>query len=160
MDLIPKPDQVVSAAGNVAHMVFYGGLADLRPMPRTLIDDGTLRELYYYRPAKVRRAGRPGAPGHATGRAGAALRPPARLLGRRTLRHQNGRPTYLLDYGQISFNDRNLGLEFWVEEVLPAAIPAVCEHAGGRPVHVIGWSLGGIFSLLPPRTRPTCRSPR
>ena len=31
MDLIPKPDQVASAASNVAHKVFYGGLADLRP---------------------------------------------------------------------------------------------------------------------------------
>ena len=51
MDLIPKPDQVVSAAGNVAHRLVYGSLADLRPMPRTLIDDGTLREVYHYRPA-------------------------------------------------------------------------------------------------------------
>ena len=51
MDLIPKPDQVVSAASNVAHKMLYGGLADLRPMPRTLIDDGTLREVYHYRPA-------------------------------------------------------------------------------------------------------------
>ena len=42
MDLIPKPDQVASAASNVAHKVLYGGLADLRPMPRTLIDDGPL----------------------------------------------------------------------------------------------------------------------
>ena len=33
MDLIPKPDQVVAAAGNVAHKLLYGGLADLRPMP-------------------------------------------------------------------------------------------------------------------------------
>ena len=52
MDLIPKPDQVVSAAGNVAHRVVYGGLADLRPMPRTLIDEGTLREVYHYRPSR------------------------------------------------------------------------------------------------------------
>ena len=51
MDLIPKPDQVVAAAGNVAHTLLYGGLADLRPMPRTLIDDGELREVYHYRPA-------------------------------------------------------------------------------------------------------------
>ena len=50
MDLIPKPDQVVAAAGNVAHTLLYGGLADLRPMPRTLIDDGELREVYHYRP--------------------------------------------------------------------------------------------------------------
>ena len=51
MDLIPKPDQVVSAVANVAHILFFGGLADLRPMPRTLIDDGMLREVYHYRPA-------------------------------------------------------------------------------------------------------------
>ena len=60
MDLIPKPDQVVSAASNVAHAVLYGGLADLRKMPRTLIDDGTLRELYHYRPVgKVKEDGDP-----------------------------------------------------------------------------------------------------
>src|SRR5688572_33134884 len=51
MDLVPKPDQVVAAASNVAHKLLYGGLADLRPMPRTLIEDGELREVYHYRPA-------------------------------------------------------------------------------------------------------------
>src|SRR3546814_17863122 len=50
MDLIPKPDQVVSAAGNVAHKMLYGGVADLRKMPRTLIDEGMLRQVYPYRP--------------------------------------------------------------------------------------------------------------
>ena len=47
MDRIPKPDQVVAAASNVAQKVLYGGLADLRPMPRTLIDEGELREVYH-----------------------------------------------------------------------------------------------------------------
>ena len=42
VDRIPKPDQVVAAASNVAQKVLYGGLADLRPMPRTLIDEGEL----------------------------------------------------------------------------------------------------------------------
>ena len=71
MDLIPKPDQVVSAAGNVAHRLVYGGLADLRPMPRTLIDEGTLREVYHYRPGRARpRARRPGPAGDPAGGAG------------------------------------------------------------------------------------------
>jgi polyhydroxyalkanoate synthase len=39
-------------------------------------------------------------------------------------------------------------MEHWVSEVLPEAIREVSRHAGGRPVHLIGWSLGGIFSLL------------
>ena len=59
-----------------------------------------------------------------------------------------GRPTYLVEYGRVSFKDRNLGMEHWIDEVVPTAIREVSAHAGGRPVHVIGWSLGGIFALL------------
>ena len=87
MDLIPKPDQVVAAAGNVAHTLLYGGLADLRPMPRTLIDDGELREVYHYRPAAdVAADRRPGAAGEPARRAVAVLRPAARLLAGRAPR--------------------------------------------------------------------------
>ncbi|MDN4174623.1 alpha/beta fold hydrolase [Nocardioides sp. SOB77] len=148
MDLVPKPDQVVSAAGNVAHKVLYGGLADLRPMPRTLIDEGMMRELYHYRPrATVREQGDPvllvtplAAPAICFDlRRGCSL--VEHLL-------STGRPTYLVEYGQVSFRDRSLGMEHWVEDVVPAAIREVSRHAGGRPVHVVGWSLGGIFTLL------------
>jgi polyhydroxyalkanoate synthase len=148
MDLIPKPDQVASAASNVAHKVLYGGLADLRPMPRTLIDDGPLREVYHYRPQKQVRA---------TGDPVLLVTPLAAPATCYDLRRdcslvehfvKAGRPTYLVEYGEISFRDRNLGMEHWVDEVVPEAIRAVSEHAGGRPVHVIGWSLGGIFATL------------
>jgi polyhydroxyalkanoate synthase len=148
MDLIPKPDQVASAASNVAHKVLYGGLADLRPMPRTLIDDGSLREVYHYRPQKQVRA---------TGDPVLLVTPLAAPATCYDLRRdcslvehflKSGRPTYLVEYGEISFRDRTLGMEHWVDEVVPEAIKAVSEHAGGRPVHVIGWSLGGIFATL------------
>ena len=148
MDLIPKPDQVASAASNVAHKVLYGGLADLRPMPRTLIDDGPLREVYHYRPQKqVRTTGDPVL-------LVTPLAAPATCYDLRRdcslVEHfvKAGRPTYLVEYGEISFKDRNLGMEHWVDEVVPEAIRAASEHAGGRPVHVIGWSLGGIFATL------------
>ena len=59
-----------------------------------------------------------------------------------------GRPTYLVEYGEISFKDRSLGMEPWIDDVLPAAIREVSAHAGGRPVHLVGWSLGGLFALL------------
>src|SRR5699024_1164579 len=52
------------------------------------------------------------------------------------------------------FKDRNLGMEHWIRDVIPEAIRQVSEHAGGRPVHVIGWSLGGIFATLVAASQP------
>ena len=148
MDLIPRPEQLVAAAGNVAHTLLYGGLADLRPMPRTLIDDGELREVHHYRPAKdVPQTGDPVL--LVTPLAAPALCFDLRR-GCSLVEHlvQQGRPTYLVEYGQVSFRNRSLGVEHWVDEVLPEAVRAVSEHSGGRAVHLVGWSLGGIFTLL------------
>lgn len=154
MDLVPKPDQVVSAAGNVAHKVLYGGLADLRPMPRTLIDEGELREVYHYRP--LTSASEQGDPVLLV----TPLAAPALCFDLRRgcslVEHfvQAGRPTYLVEYGQVSFRNRALGMEHWIDEVVPTAIEEVSRHAGGRPVHVVGWSLGGIFAMLTAADRP------
>jgi polyhydroxyalkanoate synthase len=148
VDLIPKPDQVVSAAGNVAHRLVYGGLADLRPMPRTLIDVGALREVYHYRPAAhVRDHGEPVL--LVTPLAAPAICYDLRR-GCSLVEHlvEAGRPTYLVEYGAVSFKDRSLGMEHWIEEVVPTAVREASAHAGGRPVHVVGWSLGGTFALL------------
>ena len=59
-----------------------------------------------------------------------------------------GRPTYLVDYGEMSLSDRDLGIEFWVSDVIPAAIRRVSDDAGGKPVHLVGWCLGGVISIL------------
>lgn len=154
MDLIPKPDQVVSAVGNLAHQVVYGGLADLRPMPRTLVDEGTLRQVYHYRPSAS--APPQGDPVLLV----TPLAAPALCFDLRRgcslVEHlvAGGRPTYLVEYGGVAFRDRNLGMEHWIDEVVPRAIEEVSAHAGGRPVHVVGWSLGGIFALLTAADRP------
>ncbi len=148
MDLVPKPDQVVAATGNVARLLLCGGLADLRPMPRTLIDEGTLREVYHYRPdAVVEQQGDPVL--LVTPLAAPAICFDLRR-GCSVVEHlvSSGRPTYLVEYGEVSFRDRSLSLEHWVEEVVPTAIREASAHAGGRPVHVVGWSLGGIFAML------------
>src|SRR3954469_25813929 len=142
MDLVPKPDQLLSAAGNVAHVLLRGGVADLRPMPRTLIDEGDLREVYHYRPDdEVVEQGDPvllvtplAAPSTCFDlRRGCSL-----------VEHlvSQGRPTYLVEYGEVSFKNRALGMEHWVTEAIPEAVRATSEHAGGRPVHLVGWSLG------------------
>jgi polyhydroxyalkanoate synthase subunit PhaC len=148
VDLIPKPDQVVSAAGNVAHRLLFGGLADLRPMPRTLVDEGPLREVYRYRPPKnVRAEGDP-----------VLLVPPLAApplcydlrRGCSLVEHLvgGGRPTYVVEYGEVSFRDRTLSMEPWIDDVVPAVVREISARAGGRPVHVVGWSLGGTFALL------------
>jgi polyhydroxyalkanoate synthase len=61
---------------------------------------------------------------------------------------QAGRQTYLVDYGPMAFADRNLGLEFWVNEVLPPVIRRVCSDAGNVPVDLVGWCMGGLLSLV------------
>ena len=141
MDLIPKPGQVASAAGNVAHKVLYGGLADLRPMPRTLIDDGMLRELYHYRPsASVVDRGDPVL-------LVTPLAAPALCFDLRRgcsvaehFVHGGARPTWW-STAQVSFRDRALGMEHWIDEVVPAAIRRSPHTPAAGPVHVIGWSL-------------------
>ena len=146
---------------NVAHTVLYGGLADLRPMPRTLIDEGTLREVYHYRPAaEVREQGDPVL--LVTPLAAPALCFDLRR-GCSLVEHlvTAGRPTYLVEYGQVSFKNRKLGMEHWVDEVVPEAIRQV-SRARRRP--------SGARRRLEPRRdlraahrrRParTCRSPR
>lgn len=154
MDLLPKPDQVVSAASNVAHQLGRGGLADLRPMPRTLLGEGELRRVHRYLPAaSVPAAGDPvllvpppAAPASCFDlRRGCSLA--EHLVGQ-------GRPTYLVEYGEVAFPDRDLTLAPWVDDVLPQAIAEVSADAEGRPVHVVGWSLGGIFALLSAADRP------
>lgn len=60
----------------------------------------------------------------------------------------DGRPTYLVDYGEIALSDRELGIEHFVSEVVPNAVRKVSEDTGGKPVHLVGWCLGGLIALL------------
>jgi polyhydroxyalkanoate synthase subunit PhaC len=117
-------------------------------MPRTLIADGTLREVYHYEPAaQVRTRSDPvllvtplAAPASCYDlRRGCSL-----------VEHlvEGGRATYLVEYGEVSFRDRELGMEDWIDEVVPTAVREVSTHAGGRRVHLVGWSVGGTFALL------------
>jgi len=153
VNLVPTPDQVVSAAANLVQRLARGSVADLRPMPRMLLDGGELRRLHHYRPGPGGEAGDP-----------VLLVPPLAApalcydlrRGCSLVEHllELGRPTYLVEYGEVSFHDRAVGLEPWGDEVVPSAVVEVSRHAGGRPVHVVGWSLGGIFALLAAAVRP------
>ncbi len=140
-----------AAASNVIGKVFRGGVADLRPVPRVLVDHGPNR--WVYRMA-----------GDGSGDPVLLVPPlaaPALCFDLRrgcsVAEHfvAQGRATYLVDYGTVSFADRGLGIEHWIDEVLPRAIRAVSADAGGRPVHIVAWCLGGIFSLLTTADQPS-----
>ena len=134
-------------------MVLRGGVADLRPVPRVLVDKGPNRSVYRF-----------AAPGRDLGGEPVLLVPPLAVpsfcfdlrRGCSLAEHLvgQGRRTYLVDYGDVRFSDRGLGLEHWINEVLPRTIRAVSKDAGGAPVHVVAWCLGGILSLLTHADQP------
>jgi polyhydroxyalkanoate synthase len=154
--MVSPPARLAAAASNVVGKVFQGGVADLRPMPRVLIDQGPNRSVYRMTTS--------------TG-TGVGSGPPVLLVpplaapaicfdlrrGCSLIEHlvEDGRNTYLVDYGNVAFSDRRLGIEHWIDEVLPRAIRKVSEDAGGQGVHLVSWSLGGIFSMLVQADQPT-----
>ncbi len=145
----PDPQRLGDAAANLFDVVVRRGVADLRPTPARIIDEAPKRTVFRY----LERDGDEGrrelpvllvpplaAPSSAFDlRRGCSLAAHLQRL---------GHPTYLVEYGAIAFSDRDLGLEHWVDDVLPTAIRRVSEDAGGRPVQLVGWCLGGIMSLL------------
>jgi polyhydroxyalkanoate synthase len=146
--VLPSPESIGDAVANAVDAVFRGGLADLRRTPARIIEEAPKHTVYRYLPRE-----------HAAQRALPVLLVPPLAAptlafdlrrGCSLAEHMLalGHPTYLVEYGDIGFSDRELGLEHWVEDVLPAAIRRVSEDAGGRPVQVVGWCLGGIMSLL------------
>ena len=139
------------AAANVRDKTVTGHLADLRRMPREVVDEAPSATLYHYLPLE-------GAPSPDPDRPPVLLVPPLGApdfaydlrRGCSLVEHllRAGREVYLVDYGAISFGNRGLGIEFWVENVVPRSVHRVSGHSGGLPVHVVGWCLGGIFALL------------
>src|ERR687893_460777 len=144
----PRPDQLSDAAANLFDKVFRGGLADLRPTPAKIIHEQAKCTVFRYLRDD-----------DAAGRALPVLLVPPLAApalcfdlrrGHSLAEHLLGlgHPTYLVDYGPISYSDRELGLEHWVEEVIPSAVQRVSDDTGGAPVQVVGWGLGGVMALV------------
>ncbi|WP_067520158.1 alpha/beta fold hydrolase [Nocardia uniformis] len=60
---------------------------------------------------------------------------------------EHGKQPYVIDYGEFTSADRGLGLEDWTHDIVPTAIRKVADEHG-RPVDVIGWSLGGVLAMM------------
>src|SRR4051794_1314861 len=142
-------ERIVDSAANAWDMlpVVGHGLAEQSNMPSAIIDSGPQRTVHRYRLPRRAQA-------HSPVLLVPPLAAPASCFDLRrgcsVAEHliALGRPTYLVDYGPIGWNDRALGLEHWVEDVIPNAIDAVSDDAGGAPVQLVGWCLGGIMSML------------
>src|ERR687884_508927 len=121
MARIPTVDDLFSACANVWDMTVGPGVADLTPTPSAIIDAGPQRTVHRYRPTNRRRR-------HAPVLLVPPLAAPARCFdlrrGASLAQHllALGYPTYLVDYGPISYSDRQLGLEHWVDDVIPTAL--------------------------------------
>ncbi len=143
-----------SAAVNVRDRLRTGHLADTRRMPRSMVtgDRGWILYRYAPLPDGPSGIGDPillvpplGAPDLAFDlRRGNSL--VEFLL-------EQGRTVYIVTYDAALWRGRRRGLETWVDDVVPAAAARVSaeetpDGATPRPVHLAGWSLGGLFVLL------------
>ncbi|PKK14613.1 MAG: alpha/beta hydrolase [Thermomonospora sp. CIF 1] len=152
--MILSPRSLRSAAVNVASMLLNGQLADLSPMPADRLGEGSGRAVLRYRfPEWLVPAGPPvllvPSPGV-----------PARCYdlrrGGSLVEHvvDAGRLTYLLE-GPAGPADPRAGAAQWAGEILPSVIRRVSSDAGGQPVQLVGWSLGGTLALLTAAADPS-----
>lgn len=148
MRLLPGPEQLIDSAATAWDLYLGPGVADLDPMPTSIVHEGPQCTVHRYRSRRTPRADRDPVllvPPLAAPASCFDLRRGCSLAEHLT---SLGHPTYVVDYGPIAFADRSLGLEHWVENVVPTAIDVVGRDAGARPVQLVGWSLGGVVALL------------
>ena len=65
-----------------------------------------------------------------------------------------GRSVFVVEYGEMSAEDRDLGLDYWIDDIVPDAIHRVSELCGGRDVDVVAWSIAGAMALLTSAAHP------
>ncbi|MGV9662636.1 alpha/beta fold hydrolase [Nocardia niigatensis] len=138
-------DTVTTAARNMWALTFGDGIETPEPTPSTVLSEAPHRELRRYDGAGPDDPAVLLVPPLAAPAFCFDLRPD-QSLARFLL--DTGRAPFLVDYGDITFDDRRMGFESWIDDILPEAIRQVSADRGGRPVDLVGWSIGGVLSLL------------
>ncbi|MEV6770412.1 alpha/beta fold hydrolase [Nocardia sp. NPDC051030] len=138
-------DTVSTAARNAWNLTFGEGIEAPEPTPSTVLSDAPHRELRRYDGAADDAPAVLLVPPLAAPAFCFDLRPD-QSLARFLL--ETGNAPYLVDYGEIGFEDRRMGFEDWIDDILPEAIRQVSADRGGRPVDLVGWSIGGVLALL------------
>ncbi|MEJ2868405.1 alpha/beta fold hydrolase [Actinomycetospora sp. OC33-EN08] len=171
------PRTVARALTNVRDRVIEGPLADLRRMPRVAIDTGPADPEAWAvgRAHGLARAGQVSTYRY-------AVHPTARLRGAPVLlvsplgacgvafdlrrgcslvEHLvgEGRHVHQVDDEDVVGHDAPIpaspaDLARWVSDILPHVVRTVSAHHDGAPVHVVGWSIGGLAALLAAADEP------
>ncbi|MEJ2888328.1 alpha/beta fold hydrolase [Actinomycetospora aeridis] len=169
--MILTPAGAWRAVGNMRSRVLEGPLADLRRMPRTAFDTGP-GEVGADGIGRAHGLARSGSV--STYRY--AVHPTARLRGSPVvlvsplgacgvafdLRRGNslvehlvgeGRPVYQVDDEDLvghgaAISPGPADLERWVDDILPHVVRTVSDAHQGAPVHLVGWSIGGLHAVL------------
>lgn len=61
---------------------------------------------------------------------------------------EQGFDVYLLDWGKLGFQDRNLNFLYFIEESMPLCIAKIREHSQSEQISLHGWSMAGLFALF------------
>ncbi|MFZ2529317.1 MAG: alpha/beta fold hydrolase [Rhodococcus sp. (in: high G+C Gram-positive bacteria)] len=140
----------VDAARNTWSLFASGGIAPQHRTPSVIVGDGPHRTLRRFGPE---RGGEPvllvtplAAPSSCYD-----------LMADQSLVQfllDQGRSVYVLDYGPMNYDDRVLGFEVWIDDIVPEAIHRVAELSGNRDVDLVAWSLGGTIGLLAAAAHP------
>ncbi|WP_280255683.1 alpha/beta fold hydrolase [Nocardia wallacei] len=142
-------DTVTVAARNAWALTFGDGIEHPAPTPATVLWDEPHRRLLRFEGSTAAASADDAAvllvPPLAAPAVCFDLRPD-QSLARFLL--DAGRHPYVIDYGEITFADRRLGFEDWIDDILPTAIGRVSADRDGAPVDLVGWSLGGVLALL------------
>ncbi len=175
--MIITPAGALRAVGNLRDRVLKGPFADLRRMPRAAFDAGP-------DDPDASSVGRAHGLAHAgsVSTYRYAVHPTARLRGSPVLlvsplgacgaafdlRRGNSLVEHLVGEGRSvhQVDDEDLighgfevtpgpaDLQRWVDEILPHVVRTVSAHHGGAPVHVVGWSIGGLTTVLAAAAHP------
>jgi polyhydroxyalkanoate synthase subunit PhaC len=144
-------DTASRAAGNAWSHYVRGGVETHTPLPSDVVHDEPHATVRRYSEASV------------TGEPILLIPPLAVSISCFDLREEQSlagfllgldRPLYVIDFGDISFDDRRMGFEDWIDRILPETIERVSARHDGAPVDVVTWSLGGTLTLLTAASHP------